>query len=281
MDSRGRVSYNEIPKAMPDIFVSGDFDDLRSGHVRFLQEASKLGKVRVLIQPDADFQAARGRPPKFPQDERRYVVQALRYVERAAVGMDPAAVWPDFRPDVRAVEESEAAPGQEVRSAGRTVPIRVIRKAETSGFPEPEPPARPSIRKKVIVTGCFDWLHSGHIRFFEESAAYGDLHVDVGSDANIRLLKGDKHPLFPQAERLYMVRAVRAVARAFIGSGTGWMDAAPDIELLKPDYYIVNEDGDRPEKRAFCLEHGIAYVVLKRVPKNGLPRRDSTRLRGF
>jgi hypothetical protein len=43
----------------------------------------------------------------------------------------------------------------------------------------------------------------------------------------------------------------------------------------------VNEDGDVPEKRAFCKEHGIEYVVLKRTPKEGLPERLSTNLRGF
>jgi hypothetical protein len=43
----------------------------------------------------------------------------------------------------------------------------------------------------------------------------------------------------------------------------------------------VNEDGDKPEKREFCKAHGIQYVVLKRMPKEGLPIRESTVLRGF
>ena len=45
--------------------------------------------------------------------------------------------------------------------------------------------------------------------------------------------------------------------------------------------YAVNEDGDKPEKREFCEAHGMQYVVLKRTPKEGLPRRQSTDLRGF
>ena len=45
--------------------------------------------------------------------------------------------------------------------------------------------------------------------------------------------------------------------------------------------YVVNEDGDKPEKREFCRAHGLEYVVLKRTPKEGLPRRQSTDLRGF
>jgi cytidyltransferase-like protein len=131
------------------------------------------------------------------------------------------------------------------------------------------------------VTGCFDWFHSGHVRFFEEVAALGDLYVIVGSDANVRLLKGDGHPLLPQEERRYMTAAVRHVTCALISTGTGWMDAEPEIRLLSPDMYAVNEDGDKPEKREFCRRSGIQYVVLERTPRPGLAMRTSTGMRGF
>ena len=52
----------------------------------------------------------------------------------------------------------------------------------------------------MIVTGCYDWLHSGHVRFFEEVSQLGDLYVVVGNDANLKLLKGEGHPLFPGAQ---------------------------------------------------------------------------------
>jgi glycerol-3-phosphate cytidylyltransferase-like family protein len=87
--------------------------------------------------------------------------------------------------------------------------------------------------------------------------------------------------MFSAEERRYMVQSVRYVKHALISTGHGWMDAEPEIELLKPDMYAVNEDGDVPEKRAFCAQHGIEYVVLRRIPKEGLPQRESTVLRGF
>jgi len=133
----------------------------------------------------------------------------------------------------------------------------------------------------VIVTGCFDWLHSGHVRFFEETSAFGELYVGVGHDANLRLLKGAGHPLFPEEERRYMVQSIRYVKEAVITSGDGWMDAEPEIQRLGIHAYAVNEDGDKPEKRAFCAEHGLEYLVLARTPAPGLPRRQSTELRGF
>ena len=87
--------------------------------------------------------------------------------------------------------------------------------------------------------------------------------------------------MFPQEERLYRVQAIRFVKKALISTGKGWLDAEPEILKIKPDIFAVNEDGDKPEKRRFCLEHKIEYKVLKRKPKPGLPVRISTDLRGF
>jgi glycerol-3-phosphate cytidylyltransferase-like family protein len=103
----------------------------------------------------------------------------------------------------------------------------------------------------------------------------------VGNDENVRALKGEGHPLFPATQRRYITGAIRHVTLALISSGMGWMDAEPEIHKIKPDIYAVNEDGDKPEKAEFCRRHGIEYKVLRRVPKEGLPRRQSTVLRGF
>jgi cytidyltransferase-like protein len=159
----------------------------------------------------------------------------------------------------------------------------VVSDADLPGFAicVPDLETAPIGRKKVIVTGCYDWFHSGHVRFFEEAAALGDLYVVLGSDRNVRFLKGEGHPLIGQEERRYVAQSVRHVTRALISTGEGWMDAEPEIAWLKPDIYVVNEDGDKPEKRAFCEQHGLEYVVLKRLPRPGLPRRQSTDLRGF
>jgi cytidyltransferase-like protein len=156
--------------------------------------------------------------------------------------------------------------------------------SDLSGFPYTPPPAdapRQAGEKRVVVTGCFDWLHSGHVRFFEEASAYGELTVVVGHDENIRLLKGEGHPLFSQTERQYVAGSIRHVARALVSTGSGWLDAEPEIVALKADRYIVNADGDKAEKRKYCEDKGIEYIVLERRPAEGLPRRASTDLRGF
>jgi hypothetical protein len=71
------------------------------------------------------------------------------------------------------------------------------------------------------------------------------------------------------------------VTQALVATGSGWLDAEPEIRAIRPDIYAVNEDGDKPEKREFCKANGIDYVVLRRVPRPGLPKRTSTDLRGF
>ena len=160
---------------------------------------------------------------------------------------------------------------------------QVIPHKALAGFPIDNTRSTSEIsgKKKVIVSGCFDWVHSGHMRFFEEVSEFGDLYVVIGHDENLKLLKGEGHPLFPQDERRYWVQSIRFVKEALISSGHGWLDAEPEILKVKPDIYAVNEDGDKPEKRNFCLDHGIEYKVLKRQPKPGLPVRISSELRGF
>ncbi len=134
------------------------------------------------------------------------------------------------------------------------------------------------MKKKVFVSGCYDLLHSGHVEFFKEAAQYGDLYVGIGSDATILDYKHHK-TVYSEQERLFMVKSIRYVKDAFINSGHGIMDFVPTVEALKPDVLVVNEDGSNEDKRRFCAEHGIEYVVLQRKPSEGLEARSSTDLK--
>lgn len=135
-----------------------------------------------------------------------------------------------------------------------------------------------SMPKKVFVSGCYDLLHSGHVEFFRQAAQYGDLYVGIGSDKTIEGYKHHK-TIYSEQERLFMVKSIRYVKDAFINQGSGIMDFVPTVEVLRPDILVVNEDGGNDEKRRFCEEHGIEYVVLQRVPQKGLQARSSTDLK--
>jgi cytidyltransferase-like protein len=263
------------------VVVCGAFDDIRSRDLRFLQEASKLGDVTVLLWPDSVVAARDGRLPRFPHAERRYFLEAVRYVSRVvdAPPAAPEALPPGVPADIWAECEpaASAVRGDFCRANG--IVYRVFSSDELSGFPEPPPMPSPPGRPKVIATGCYDYFHSGHVRFAEEASTYGDLYICLGSDANVRLLKGPGHPMFGQEERRFVVGSIRHVKQALIATGSGWVDADPEIRRLEPDIYVVNEDGDKGGKREYCREMGLRYLVLSRTPAPGLPARSSTELR--
>jgi cytidyltransferase-like protein len=266
------------------VIVSGGFDDIKSLYLRFLEEAARLGELSVLLWPDETLRKLTGKAPKFPLAERLYFLNAVRYVSRVIEADGSAsfdALPKNLKVDVWADVEATANSARKKFAVENKITRRVFKADELKGFSEPPPMPSAPDRKKVVATGSYDWFHSGHVRFLEEASGYGDLYIVVGHDANIRLLKGEGHPLLPQNERCYIVGSIKFVKQALISSGNGWLDADPEIKKLKPDIYAVNEDGDKGDKREYCQKNGIEYLVLKRTPAPGLPKRSSTDLRGF
>ena len=134
------------------------------------------------------------------------------------------------------------------------------------------------MKKKVFVSGCFDMLHSGHIAFFKEASSYGDLYVGIGSDATISELKG-RETINSEQERLYTINAIKYVKEAIVNTGSGILDFKTDLEELRPDYFVVNEDGFSPEKQELCDRLNIELKMLERIPDAGLPARSTTAIR--
>jgi cytidyltransferase-like protein len=270
------------------VVVSGGFDDIRSQNVRFLQEAAHFGALHIFLWNDNILQSLKAKAPKFPQDERFYFLQAIRYVHQvhlihALPDVDTLPTVSNVHPAMWIDHESEHTQKKQAYCQAHGINYNVLKQQDLQGYPDNDinKSETESLRKKVLVTGCYDWFHSGHVRFFEEVSELGELYVVVGHDENIRELKGKGHPMFDQQQRRYMVQSIRYVRQALISTGHGWLDAEPEIEHIRPDIYAVNEDGDKPIKRRYCEEHGIEYVVLKRLPRAGLPKRVSTNLRGF
>jgi rfaE bifunctional protein nucleotidyltransferase chain/domain len=72
---------------------------------------------------------------------------------------------------------------------------------------------RSRVRGRVVFTnGVFDLLHSGHIDVLASARAAGDaLIVGLNSDASVRRLKGADRPVRNEAERAYVLAALRDV----------------------------------------------------------------------
>ncbi len=74
-----------ILNTSPKVFVSGFFDMLNSGHVSFLKEAAKYGDLYVGIGSDRNFELLKGRKPVASEQERLYMVKAVRHVKDAFI----------------------------------------------------------------------------------------------------------------------------------------------------------------------------------------------------
>src|SRR5437868_593015 len=129
------------------VIVTGSFDDLRSPQIRFLEESSRLGNLTVLLWNDAAVRRLTGAPPKFPEAERQYLLQSIRFVSQ--VKLTDAAAGPHALSGVDlagaqlwAVEPSQDHVDKKTFCVANQLEYRAFAPADLKGFPEP--PARPS-----------------------------------------------------------------------------------------------------------------------------------------
>lgn len=77
---------SEDPKKRPKVLVGGTFDILHPGHVYLLSEASKYGRVYVVIARDENSVRFKGRRPVNDEAQRLFMVKSLKYVYDAVLG---------------------------------------------------------------------------------------------------------------------------------------------------------------------------------------------------
>ncbi len=74
------------------VLAAGKFDILHLGHLAYLEQAKLLagddGELIVIIALDKTIERERSAPPVFPQEQRRKLVEALGFVNRAIIGLD-------------------------------------------------------------------------------------------------------------------------------------------------------------------------------------------------
>lgn len=88
----------------------------------------------------------------------------------------------------------------------------------------------------AVVTGVFDILHVGHVRYLGAVAARGlPLIVGVEDDPRVRAWKGPSRPFNPADERAEVLAALRMVTGVFIVAGPPEAHGPDDyIDLLAP-----------------------------------------------
>lgn len=98
---------------------------------------------------------------------------------------------------------------------------------------------------RVMATGVFDILHTGHLHYLSEAKKLGDeLVVVVATDATVRKRKHE--PITPEAMRVELVGALKPVDKAVLGREGDMYEV---VAQLKPDVIALGYDQQFDEKK--------------------------------
>jgi|GEM_PF-2916277 len=116
--------------AKTTILAAGCFDLLHYGHLRYLEEAKRLGGggafLVVVVARDSTIIKRKGRPPVMKEADRRALVEGLKPVDRAILGgtdLDTAKVIRDVDPDIIALGYDQGDLGELIRKTDPSVRI--------------------------------------------------------------------------------------------------------------------------------------------------------------
>jgi len=98
--------------------------------------------------------------------------------------------------------------------------------------------------KKVVWTnGCFDVLHTGHVKYLKKAKEFGDiLIVGLNSDASIRSIKGPTRPVQSETERAEILSSLEFVDYVYVfpelNTERCLIELNPDVYAKGGDYNI-------------------------------------------
>lgn len=124
------------------------------------------------------------------------------------------------------------------------------------------------MKKIILVGGCFDLLHFGHISFLKQSKALGEyLVVALESDENVRRMKGDARPIHTQTQRKEMLEALSFVDEVIaLPPMHGDRDYYELVRKIKPTVIAVTQgDAAKVKKIEQAKEVGAKLVVIPKI----------------
>jgi FAD synthetase len=138
------------------VLASGVFDLLHLGHVKFLEEAKKIGgknaELLVIIARDSTVEETKGRKPIMSENQRLALVESLKVVDEAVLGFekfDIGDVIERIKPDVIALGYDQVDMEQRVRKYvdKHKINVKVVRIGK---FEEDAIDSSSKIRQKII-----------------------------------------------------------------------------------------------------------------------------------
>jgi FAD synthetase len=123
-------------------------------------------------------------------------------------------------------------------------------------------------KRVVLVGGCFDLLHYGHISFLKQAKTHGDyLMVALESDENVRKVKGDARPIHTQRQRREMLESLSFVDEVVeLPPMTKDEEYFAFIRKIHPDVIALTEGDpiiDKKTEQAKLI--GAKLVVISKI----------------
>lgn len=141
---------------MTTVLAAGVFDLLHYGHIRYLEEAKKIGgdnaKLVVIVARDETVRSLKGSDPIIPEDQRRAVIEALKVVDEALLGfenMDLARVMLQVKPDIVVVGHDQEAIKAQVEkiNKAREMNIKIV---QIKQFGEDDLNSTSKIKSRIV-----------------------------------------------------------------------------------------------------------------------------------
>lgn len=124
-------------------------------------------------------------------------------------------------------------------------------------------------KKIVLVGGCFDILHLGHIRFIKNAKKLGDvLIILLENDGKIKKMKGEERPINSQKVRSEVLSALQDVDFIILLPETMQDKNYDDlVKKIKPDFIAVTkgDPGIEYKKRSAKLVGAEVRIVINRL----------------
>jgi len=141
---------------LTEVLASGVFDLLHYGHIRFLEEAKRLGgpdaRLVVVVATDDTVRKNKGRDPVIPESQRRALVESLRVVDEAILGykdMDLESVLDRVKPDIVAVGHDQEDIMKQVLAIKDRKDLR-LKVVQVGRFGEEDLNSSSKIRRKIL-----------------------------------------------------------------------------------------------------------------------------------
>jgi FAD synthetase len=116
---------------------------------------------------------------------------------------------------------------------------------------------------RVMASGVFDIIHTGHISYLQQAKALGDeLVVVVACDDTVR--KNKHEPITPEGMRVRIVDSLKPVDKAILGKGG---DIFNVVREISPDIIVLGFDQtfNEADLKKKLEENGLGYIRVSRA----------------